>query len=111
MSTVGLNAFSAHYYNTSESLLNKHLGNYIGEANRLRIKTAISSHMSIPKLDVEAIVASGLDVLQVAVDGATQPVYERYRRGGDIALVFDNIRRLVKEKKRQGSSSPRISWH
>jgi MoaA/NifB/PqqE/SkfB family radical SAM enzyme len=111
LSTIGLRAFSAHYYNTSEPMLNKHLSSYIGEANRLRIKTALSSHMSIPRLDVEGIVASGLDVLQIAVDGATQPVYERYRKGGDIALVFDNVRRLVSEKKRRRSSSPRIRWH
>ena len=48
----------------------------------MTIDTLISSNLSIPRLDAEAIVASGLQTLMVAADGATQAPYERYRRGG-----------------------------
>lgn len=111
MSFLGLHAFSGHYYNTSEPLLNKRAAQYFAEANRRRIRTSISSHMSLPKLDVNALVESGLDILQVAIDGVTQSVYERYRRGGDVELAFDNVRRLVAAKKRLRSDTPAIRWH
>jgi len=111
MADLGLRAFAAHYYNTSEPLLNKRLPDDIAFANRYQVRTSVSSHLSLPKLDAERIVESGLDILQVAADGATQAVYERYRRGGQIELVYENISRIVAAKKRLKRSTPTIRWH
>jgi hypothetical protein len=108
---VGPWAFVGHFYNNSEPYLNKNVHQFIKRASQLRVRTGTSSNVSIPKLDVEAIVESGLDELHIAIDGATQDVYQRYRRGGDIELAFENIARLVKAKKQMRSATPFIRWH
>jgi hypothetical protein len=46
----------------------------------------------------------------VAADGATQPVYERYRRGGRIEWVLENARVIAAAKRRCGSSTPILRW-
>jgi MoaA/NifB/PqqE/SkfB family radical SAM enzyme len=53
-------------------------------------------------------VASGLDWLLVSVDGATQETYEKYRRGGKLERVFENIRLLVDARREAGSKTPFI---
>jgi len=103
-------SFNAHLYNYSEPFLNKKTPEYIRMCNALRMKTLVSSNLSLPKLDVEAIVASGLDQVMVASDGIRQETYEAYRRGGDVELVFDNVRRLAAAKKKMGSDTPHILW-
>jgi len=104
-------AWVGHFYNNSEPYLNKNTHAFIKRAAQFRVRTSTSSNMSIPKLDVDAIVASGLDELQIAIDGVTQKVYEKYRRGGDVSLVFENVRRLVEAKRARNSSTPFIRWH
>jgi MoaA/NifB/PqqE/SkfB family radical SAM enzyme len=53
-------------------------------------------------------VESGLDWILVSVDGATQETYEKYRVGGKLERVFENIRWLAEAKKEAGSKSPFI---
>ncbi|MCE5324695.1 SPASM domain-containing protein [bacterium] len=56
--------------------------------------------------DLMKIIDSKLDHLIVAVDGTTQEVYEKYRRGGKLNWVLDNSRRLIELKKKVGSHTP-----
>jgi MoaA/NifB/PqqE/SkfB family radical SAM enzyme len=107
---VGLRSYAGHFYNNSEPFLNKRTPQYLRIANMYRINTMISSNMSIPGLDAEAIVDSGLNLLMTAIDGTTQEVYQRYRRGGHLDLVFENVRRIVEAKKRLKSATPRLRW-
>ncbi len=53
---------------------------------------------------------SGLDFMVLSIDGATQSVYERFRRKGKLELVFENIRKLVEAKRRLGRSMPILQW-
>ncbi len=46
----------------------------------------------------------------VSIDGATQPVYERFRRKGDLEQAFDNIRKLVAARRRLGHRTPILAW-
>lgn len=108
---VGVTAFNGHFYNKSEPFLNRRTPHYVRRAHELQVKTSISTNFSFGKLDVDAIVESGLDELVVAIDGATQDVYSVYRRGGHIDLVYENIRRLVEAKRRRRVSHPWIRWH
>jgi MoaA/NifB/PqqE/SkfB family radical SAM enzyme len=55
-------------------------------------------------------VESGLDYMVLSIDGATQPVYQRFRRNGNLELVFQNIRKLVEAKRQSGKSTPVITW-
>jgi hypothetical protein len=47
----------------------------------------------------------------MSIDGATQPVYEKFRRSGDLELVFGNIRKLVAAKRALGRRTPVLSWN
>ena len=107
---VGLGAFHGHFYNNHEPFLNKKTPDYVRRAADFRVDTFISSNLSHPKLDAEAIVASGLKELMCAIDGVTQDVYERYRRGGQLDLVFHNAAEIVAAKKRLGSQTPIMRW-
>jgi hypothetical protein len=80
-----------------EPLLNKRLPELIAQCKSREIWVLISSNMSVPLNDlaIEALVKSGLDAIILSIDGATQETYRTYRRGGDLALVLDNVRRLV----------------
>jgi hypothetical protein len=48
--------------------------------------------------------------MTLSIDGATQSVYERYRKKGDIEQIFQNIRNLVDARRRLGKGTPVISW-
>ena len=67
--------------------------------------------MSVRRFDREAYVKSGLDLMNISIDGATQRVYERFRRNGNLELVFDNVARLVDAKKRLCMRTPLLSWN
>jgi radical SAM protein with 4Fe4S-binding SPASM domain len=55
------------------------------------------------------LVESGLDSLVFGIDGATQETYSCYRKGGHIDVVKENIRALVRAKKKMGSRVPRVT--
>ena len=56
--------------------------------------------------EAEEMVASGLDRLIIALDGATAETHERLRPGGDYQRVVEHTRMIVEEKRKQGSDTP-----
>lgn len=109
MEDMGPYAFSATLYNYGEPLLNKNVNRMIAQAREYQLFTWISSNLSL-KFDAEGLVRSGLDYLTISADGATQEVYSKYRRRGNLDLVIDNVRRLVAEKRRLGTKRPYLLW-
>jgi MoaA/NifB/PqqE/SkfB family radical SAM enzyme len=107
---AGLYSFSIHFYNNHEPLLNKLTPSFVRKASDLQTRTFLSTNLSYRQIDAEAIVRSGLDELMVAADGVTQPVYERYRRGGRIDWVLSNARAIAAAKRRLGSVTPILRW-
>ena len=63
---------------------------------------------NVPTEGLEALVASGLDRLMIAMDGSTQETYERYRRGGNLERVLEHMEQLKQAKKRLRSRKPLI---
>jgi len=112
---LGDHLLQVEFYNWGEPLLNKRLPEMIRMAANRGVATVISSNLSFPMTDerAEEIVQSGLHVIGLSADGATQAVYEQYRVRGDLALVLENVDRLNAAKRRLGSSTPRIvySYH
>jgi radical SAM protein with 4Fe4S-binding SPASM domain len=101
----------ASLYRIGESLLNPHLPRFIKYFAERKIATAISINFSARDYDdayMEEIVRSGLDEFTVSVDGMTQETYEMYRRGGNLARVIENTRRLAAVKRRMRANRPRI---
>ncbi len=104
-------AIGVYFCNYGEPLLNLATPKLIRLAKTYLIGTALSTSLSVRKFDADAYVESGLDLMVLSIDGATQPVYEQYRRNGDIELVFGNIRKLVSAKRRLGKRTPVLSWN
>ena len=96
---------SVDMYSWGEPLLNKSFVDMIRySATENKIRTITSLHLNnMTDEQVEGFVNSGLDKLIVSVDGATQEIYEKYRVGGNIDKVFDNMRRLVAARKKYNS--------
>ncbi len=63
-----------------------------------------------PDRVLEALVRAGTDDITVSIDGATQETYSRYRRGGDIEKVFENIRKINKYKEKYQTKYPELRW-
>jgi radical SAM protein with 4Fe4S-binding SPASM domain len=57
----------------------------------------------------DKLVGSGLTSLVFAMDGATQETYRKYRAGGDLERVKENIRTVVRAKRRNSSPFPRLN--
>jgi hypothetical protein len=47
----------------------------------------------------------------LSIDGATQAIYGRFRRNGDLDLVYRNIQRLVAAKRKLGKHTPVLTWN
>jgi MoaA/NifB/PqqE/SkfB family radical SAM enzyme len=107
---TGPYAFTAHFYNNHEPLLNKQTPAFVRRAADMRIRTFISTNLSFRKIDAEAIVKSGLQDLMVAIDGVSQGVYERYRKGGNVEWVLNNVRAIVAAKEKLNSRTPALRW-
>jgi MoaA/NifB/PqqE/SkfB family radical SAM enzyme len=104
-------AIGVYFCNYGEPLLNARTPKLIRQAKNYLLGTALSTSLSVQRFEPEAYVQSGLDFMVLAIDGATQGVYQRFRRNGDLELVFDNVRKLVDAKRRLGSPTPVLSWN
>ncbi len=107
----GPTAIGVYFCNYGEPLLNLKTPRLIRMAKTYLASTALSTSLSVQKFDAEAYVRSGLDLMIISVDGATQAVYERFRRGGNLELVLENIVELVEAKRQLGSRTPILSWN
>lgn len=111
LKVYGPYAIGVYFCNYGEPLLNVSTPKLIRLAKRYLTGTALSTSLSVGRFDAEAYVESGLDFMALSIDGATQPVYERFRRNGNLELVFDNIRKLAGAKRRLGKRTPVLSWN
>jgi MoaA/NifB/PqqE/SkfB family radical SAM enzyme len=73
-------------------------------------QAVLSSSLAVARFDAEAYVRSGLDFLLLSIDGATQKVYERFRKNGNIDAVYRNIENLVRAKRVLRKRTPVIRW-
>ncbi len=57
---------------------------------------------------LEALVRYGVTILKVSIDGATQETYQKYRVGGHLRKVLENVHQINDYKKKYKSSLPRL---
>lgn len=94
-----------------EPLLNPRLPDIVAYAHARGLGTVASANLNIaPEARLLRLVRSGLDHLIVSCDGASQDVYEKYRRGGQLETVLDNIRTLVRLREQLGLRNPWIEF-
>lgn len=95
------------FYFQGEPLLNPRLSEYIRFAHDNGIYTSTSTNgMLLNSDNARKLVESGLDKLIVSVDGATQEVYEQYRKGGKLERALEGIRFVQEWKQKLGSRTP-----
>jgi pyruvate-formate lyase-activating enzyme len=99
-----------NFHNQGEPLLNEDFYVACAYAVEKGLWTAIHSNLNIRAENLaQKIVSSRLCNLVVSCDGATQEVYEKYRVGGDLELVFRNIGAIAREKRESNSPFPWIT--
>ena len=98
------------FCNYGEPLTNPNTPELIRMAKDYYVQTALSTNLSVGRFDAERYVRSGLDFMYLAIDGASQEVYSRYRKNGDINVVYRNVENLVAAKHRLASSAPVLRW-
>ena len=103
-------AFDVYFANYGEPLLNPLTPKLVEMSRRFLLPSYASSSLSIKRLDVDAVVRSGLNFLIMSIDGVSADVYQRYRRRGNLELVLENVRRLVDAKTRLNSYTPILHW-
>jgi len=108
---MGRHLISLDLFNWGEPLLNKDIYEMIAYAHRQNIVTSVSTNFqSFSENEAERLISSGLDILILSIDGASQESYEKYRVGGNFTKVIDHISLLVKKKRERGSATPYICW-
>jgi pyruvate-formate lyase-activating enzyme len=103
-------AVQVMFCNYGEPLLNVNTPRFIRTAKRYLAQTMLSTSLSLRRFDPVAYIESGLDYMVLSIDGASQAVYERFRKKGSLELVCDNIRKLLAARQRLGKRTPVISW-
>lgn len=106
----GTYAVQIMFCNYGEPTANLRTPRLIEMANSYLMQTAMSTNLTVPRFDADAYVESGLDFMILSIDGATQGVYESFRRNGCIDTVYGNIRKLVEAKMRLGKRTPILRW-
>ncbi len=104
-------AYEINLHNWGESLLHPRIFDMIHYARRKNLATNMSTNFNrVQPEDIDQIVASGLEYLILSIDGVSPETYRRYRRGGDLEQVLENVRRLVATKASKKSQTPYIEW-
>jgi MoaA/NifB/PqqE/SkfB family radical SAM enzyme len=112
LSKYGETLISVSLTGWGDPLLNLQFSELVRRLKKYEIWAETSTNLSLPLSDerIDELVACGLDSMRLSIDGATQTVYEQYRKNGNLALVLENIRRIVACKKKRGSSKPFLKW-
>jgi MoaA/NifB/PqqE/SkfB family radical SAM enzyme len=110
MQHYGGYAFQVLFCNYGEPITNPNTPRLVEIAKSYLVQTVLSTSLAIARLDAEAYVRSGLDFMILSIDGATQKVYERYRKNGNLEIVYRNIDSLVRAKRTLKKRTPVIRW-
>jgi radical SAM protein with 4Fe4S-binding SPASM domain len=108
---LGPYLYRVDLHNWGEPLLNSELYKMISYARTHNIQVRVSSNLNvIDRVKAEKLVKSGLDVLIVSLDGASQETYAQYRIGGLFDKVAAGIKMITEIKKELNVSNPFIIW-
>jgi MoaA/NifB/PqqE/SkfB family radical SAM enzyme len=99
--------------NWGEAFLNPELPRILRDAHERGVAVTLGNGANLNHASEEAlqaVVKYGVRNITVSVDGASQEVYEIYRRGGELERVLDNVRTINELKRRHATDRPRLTW-
>jgi MoaA/NifB/PqqE/SkfB family radical SAM enzyme len=107
---IGGRSMAVSLYYLGDPLVHPELDEMCRTARAAGLNVHISSNFSFVLSDtrLRTLLASGLTHLTVCVDGLQQDTYELTRVGGRIALVLDNLERLLAFRRQSGQRYPRV---
>ena len=95
-----------YLHGLGEPLLHPEIFEFIKYSRNKGIRVGISTNaMLLDKTRTEKLLASGIDYVILAADGATEEIYEKIRVGGNFEQVGENIKQFLDLKKR-GKKAP-----
>lgn len=109
---LGPTLLEVELHDWGEPLLGRNTFACIERAAAYGISTTVNTNFSIP-FDAESadrLVSTGLTLLGVSIDGATQETYEKYRVRGDLRRVLENCRLVAAAKRRLHSETPTLHF-
>ncbi|MBF0337466.1 MAG: radical SAM protein [Nitrospirae bacterium] len=107
---VGPYVFGVYLCNWGEPLLNRHLAEMIRYAKGYNTIVGFSTNLNrLNDNTAKDIVASGVDLIVLSIDGATQDSYGQYRVGGNFSTVMANIERLLSFRE-ASKPFPQLIW-
>ena len=80
-----------HLFNWGESLLHPNIASMISAAVQRGFFTLIHSNLNVPTTIVTEVINSGLDHLNVSLDGITPITYCYYRKSGNFEQAMANL--------------------
>ncbi|MHB1389870.1 MAG: radical SAM protein [Thermoleophilia bacterium] len=94
-------------YMFGEPLMNRNIHQMIRRMTDRGLPTSISTNFhAFNARTADEMIDSGLTWILICIDGATQSSYEKYRVGGNLQKVLDNLKLLIEKKKETGSKYP-----
>lgn len=93
-------------HSDGEPLMNKRVFDMIDIAKEkgLRLYTSTNA-TALDEKRAHSLINSGLDVLNISIDGTTKDVYEKYRVGANFEKVMENVERFLEIK---GNKKPLV---
>ncbi|MDR0823142.1 MAG: radical SAM protein [Endomicrobium sp.] len=112
---INRNRFIKHIElsNNGEVFLNPELSKIIKYAYSEKVSLTAEYGVNFNTVSdevLEALVKYKFEKISIAIDGASQETYSKYRIGGDFNRVIDNIRKLNTYKKKYESVYPKLWW-
>ena len=68
--------------------------------HKIRSTTSVNLN-AVTDDQIKGLLTLNLDALHISIDGVTQEVYEKYRVGGNLETVFNNLKKLIYKKIKQ----------
>lgn len=97
------------FYLMGEPFLNTEIFKMITLCKKHGVRTHISSNGMLVGAVIDKILDSGLDSLQITLDGFSAESHEKYRVGSNFEIVKEGIRKIAEERKKRGSAFPTLT--
>jgi MoaA/NifB/PqqE/SkfB family radical SAM enzyme len=99
------------FWQWGEPLLHPRIIEMVRLAHELGIMTMISTNGQVDPVafDLRALFEAGLDLLIISMDGASQNIYQKFRKGGRVEFVRRFIRAAAQAKRDLQETKPYIN--
>lgn len=103
--------FMLFLYFQGEPFINKEIHKMItyAAAQNIFIITSTNGHFFNTDEKAQKAVESGIHYIIVSMDGATEESYTKYRRGGNLDIVLEGIKRIIDYRKTIKSKYPQVA--